>query len=91
MDGLGADFAFHHFVGDADVCKSAARHYEVVTSAGAVGVEILFVDAFGFEVSACGGVDRDVASGGDMIGCDGVAKNCENVGILYWGEFWELF
>ncbi len=83
------DAAFNagdHEVFDADVGEGATGHDAVVASAGAVGVEVGFLDAVFEEVFACGGVGFDGAGGGDVVGGDAVAEDAEGAGVFYGGN-----
>ena len=53
MDGVGSNFTVEHFVDDANVSKGSPCHDEIVSSSGAIGIEIFLFDSLGFQESGC--------------------------------------
>jgi len=89
MKGLWANFR-HHFVDDPDISECSPSHYQVISSSRAVGVEIFLLDTFSLEETGSWRWDGNVSSRRDMICCDWIPKNCQNVSIsdgLYLWQF----
>jgi hypothetical protein len=45
MNSFGASLPFKHFINDSNVSESTTRHYEIVTTARAICVEVGTTDA----------------------------------------------
>ncbi len=67
---------------DADICKRAARHDQVVAAARAVGVEVAGLDAALLQVLPGRAVGGDIAGGGDVVGGDRVAEQAQHARAL---------
>lgn len=90
MHGVGAFDQVAHLVTDTDVGEGSSGHDEIVASSGAVGVEVLGVDAVGLEPLGGGGGSGDLAGRRDVVGGDGVTNVEEAVGALDVGDNWEF-
>ena len=98
MDMVGAfgeqagDAAFgsgSEFIAQADVGEGPAHHDFVVAAAAAVAVEVGGGDAVSGEILPGRAVLLDGASGGDVVGGDGVAEDGESSerrGCLGWAR-----
>ena len=81
MDGGGTDL-WHHLVDEAHVSESSTSHDLIVTSARAIGVEVLGRDIAVCEVASGRGILGDLTSRRDVISRDGVSDIQEAVGTL---------
>ena len=77
----GADLR-HHLVDKTDVGEGATGHDLIVTSAGAVGVEVLSSDTTLCKEAGGRGILSDLTSRRDVIGGDGVTNVKEAAGVL---------
>ena len=63
-----------HLVNETDVGESTASHNLIVTTAGTVGVKVLFGNSAFSKIAGSGRVLGNLSSGGDVIGGDRVTE-----------------
>lgn len=81
MNGGRSDF-LDHFVDESDVGEGASGHNFVISSSGAVGVEVLLLDVAFLEVSSSRRILGDRTSGGNVVSGDRVAQVEQAVSAL---------
>src|SRR2546422_9628495 len=70
----------------ANVAERAAQHDFVIAAAGAVGVELVGLDAVGDEIFSGGRIHGNRAGGRDVVGGDAVAEQGQNACAVNVGE-----
>ena len=91
MGSANSSAAATLFVDNSDIGKSASSHDQIVSSSCSISVKVFLFNAFLLKESSSWRVYRDISSWRYMICRDGVSKQSQNVSILNFSYFRQLF
>ena len=91
MDSLRTNSSFQHFIDYSYICKGSSSHDKIITSSRTVSIKISFLYSSLFQKSSSSWWNWDISCRWNMISCNRISKNCQNIGIVYRLYFRENF